>query len=172
MLLGRPVASLRAGNGLPSDTCSAASDNKAAPAGAVNTRRGLDARPWEAHAVTSDLHAQDPDRNTCPPWCVGRTGQPHDVDDLFGVHGTHHDSRLAVVVLGDDGSYLYVKASQFAPSTGADPWPAVVEVDAALSRVRRRSGPDSVWLYATEAAALVTALASALTLCEAVNGAA
>jgi hypothetical protein len=103
---------------------------------------------------------------------VGLTGQPHDVDDLYGVLGTHHDSRLAVVDLaGDDGSYLYVQASQLAPSTGADPWPAVVEVDAELAEVRRRGGPGSVWLYASEALSLAAALAAAAALCEAANAA-
>jgi hypothetical protein len=98
--------------------------------------------------VSRDSHDATPDTPTdCPRWCVGRTGQPHDVDDLYGIHATHHDSRLAVVTLAeDDGSYLYVKASQLVPTSGADPWPPLVEVDAELAPMRRRGGPGSLWL--------------------------
>lgn len=110
-----------------------------------------------------DSHAREP--SNCPAWCVGREGQPHDVDDLYGVHGTHHDSHLIVVELaGSDGSYLYVKASLFVPTSGADPWPAVVEVDAALADVRRRGGPGSLWLYPPETIIFAAGLIAAARL--------
>ncbi len=70
----------------------------------------------EAHAVTRDSHAPTPDSTQCPPWCVARAGQPHDVDDLYGVFGTHHDSPISTVELAaEDGSRIHVRASQFAP---------------------------------------------------------
>jgi hypothetical protein len=110
------------------------------------------------------LHTRDPE--DCPAWCVGRTGQPHDVDDNYGVMGTHHDSQIVTVeLLGDDGSRLYVRASKLVPAEG-DPWPTLVEIDADLSDVRRRNGPQSMWLYECEADAFAAAVTGAARLAE------
>lgn len=119
--------------------------------------------------MTTDSHAPNPGPTACPRWCVGRAGQLHDVDDLYGVHGTHHDSPITTVQLaGDDGSRIYVKASRFAPTDGP-PWPARVEVDVDLADARRWAGENSVWLSVTETTALTQALTLASIRAGAVN---
>jgi len=115
----------------------------------------------EAHAVTEDSHAPDSGSTPCPRWCVARSGQPHDVDDLYGVVGTHHDSPITTVELaGDDGSRIHVKASRFEPTDG-EPWPARVEVDFDVAEARHWGGKQSVWLSVDETVALERALAVA-----------
>ena len=112
----------------------------------------------EAHAVTRPSHAPDPGSTQCPQWCVGRTREPHDVDDLYGVFGTHHDSPIITVELsGDDGSRIYVKASRFVPADG-EPWLARIEVDFDLAGARHWSGQQSVWLSVADTTALERAL--------------
>jgi hypothetical protein len=123
----------------------------------------------EAHAVAKDLHAPDPRSTQCPRWCVGRSGQPHDVDDLYGVLGTHHDSPITTVELaGDDGSRIYVRASRFVPADG-NPWPARIEVDWDIAEARHWSGERSVWLSVSESTALELALTVASIRAAAVN---
>ena len=108
--------------------------------------------------MTRPSHAADPDPTGCPRWCVGRTGEPHDVDDLYGVFGTHHDSPITTVELaGEDGSRIHVRASRFVPAVG-DPWPARIEVDFDLAEVRHWSGQQSVWLSVADTTALRKAL--------------
>jgi hypothetical protein len=106
--------------------------------------------------VRSPLHARG---DHCPAWCVGRVGQPHDRDDLYGVLGTHHDSEIVSVVL-EGGGTVDVRASLFVPDDG-EPWPARVEVDAELPETRRWSGPDSTWLSPDEALTVCSALRKA-----------
>ena len=111
--------------------------------------------------MAEDSHAPDSGSTQCPRWCVGRSGQPHDVDDLYGVLGTHHDSSITTVELGgDDGSRIYVKASRFVPADG-EPWPARVKVDFELAAARHWAGARSVWFSVDETAALERALTAA-----------
>src|SRR4051794_12824527 len=89
----------------------------------------------------------------CPLWCAARAGEPHDVDDTYGLPGVHHDSALARVELVG-GGYLYVRLSQLQPLVGTR-WPVMVEVEAELQPSRRRSGLNSLWLYSDEAGRLI-----------------
>ena len=116
--------------------------------------------------MTSEPGATHCGTAPCPPWCSVPTDHVHDVDDTYGVYGTHHDSRPIVVDLGtaagDDGR-VYVRASQLVPSDG-EPWPVLVEIDAELADSRRADGTGSIWLLADEATKLADALSTAARL--------
>lgn len=105
--------------------------------------------------MATDSHAPIPPSFRCPSWC---TGEPHDIDETYGVHGVHHDSDTLTIALDpDDGSRIHLRVSQFVPADDRA-WPPRVEVEADLSEDRRWAGPLSVWLSPQEARALAAGL--------------
>ena len=117
--------------------------------------------------MSRDSHTPIPASPTCPPWCRARAGEPHDQDDAYGRLGLHHDSRPVVVVpTPDDGSRIYVKASQFQPQ-GSAPEPPVVEVEIELSNDRYRDDVGrSFWLSAAEGVEFAAALTLGTRMCD------
>ncbi|MFL6137185.1 MAG: hypothetical protein ACJ74O_05225 [Frankiaceae bacterium] len=93
-------------------------------------------------------------------------GEAHDQDDTYGRLGVYHDSRLMVVIPApDDGSRIYVKASQFEPQ-GSAVEPPVVEVEMELSDDRyRHEAARGFWLRAAESVELATALTLGAKMC-------
>ena len=117
--------------------------------------------------MSRDSHTPIPAGPTCPPWCRARTGEPHDQDDAYGRFGIHHDSRPVVVTpTPDDGSRIYVKASQFEPQ-GSAAEPPVVEVEMELSEHRYRNhAGHSFWLRRAESVELAVALMFGAAKCD------